>query len=263
MVWIAYIIKWLPQKFFKSPSPQIEKNAKEIESKFSLQWELLGFTLLTIFIYNTQSCYITLLTKVPIVKAMVCSHVQMWELDHEEGWALKYWCFWIVVLEKTLESPLDCTEIKPVSPKGNQPWISIQRTDAEAQVLQLWPPDAKSWLIRKDPDAGKDWRQKEKGMIWRWDCWLASLTPWTWVWASSVRWWRTGRPGMLQSKEVGHDWATEQQQQDYLVVLFLISEESSCSYPYFLPGPMYIPTKSAGGCSFLHILANSCYFLSW
>ena len=91
------------------------------------------------------------------------SHVQMWELNHEEGWVLKNWCFWIVVLKKTLESPLDCTEIKPVSPKGNQPWISIGRTDAE--VPKFWSPDAKSWLVRKDPDAGKDWRQEEKEMI--------------------------------------------------------------------------------------------------
>ena len=88
------------------------------------------------------------------------SHVQMWELDHKEGWALKNWCFWIVVLEKTLESPLDCKEIKLVNLKGNQPWIFIGRTDAEAPIL--WPPDGKSWLIGKGPDAGKNWRQKEK-----------------------------------------------------------------------------------------------------
>ena len=87
-------------------------------------------------------------------------HVQMGELDHKEGWAPKNWCFWIVVLEKTLESPLDC-KIKPVNPKGNPSWIFIGRTDADTPIL--WPPDAKSWLIRKDPDAGKDWRP-EKGM---------------------------------------------------------------------------------------------------
>ena len=88
----------------------------------------------------------------------------MWELDQEEGWAPKNWCFWTVVLEKTLESPLDCKEIKPVTPKGNQSWIFIGRTDAEADVLIVWPPDVKSWLIGKDPDAEKDWRQKEKGV---------------------------------------------------------------------------------------------------
>ena len=86
----------------------------------------------------------------------------MWELDHKEGWAPKNWCFWTVVLEKTLEIPLDCKEIKSVNPKGNQSWIFIRRTDVEAPIL--WLPDAKSQLIRKDPDAGKDWRQEEKGM---------------------------------------------------------------------------------------------------
>ena len=91
------------------------------------------------------------------------SHVWMWELDHKEGWALKSWCFWTVVLEKTPESPLGC-KIKPVNPKGNQSWIFTGRIDAEAEAPILWPPDAKSWLIGKDPDAGKDWRQEEKGM---------------------------------------------------------------------------------------------------
>ena len=85
----------------------------------------------------------------------------MWELDHKEGWELKNWCFWTVVLGKTLESPLDCKEIQPVHPKGNQPWIFTGKTDTETPVL--WSPDAKSWLIRKDPDTGKDWRQEEKG----------------------------------------------------------------------------------------------------
>ena len=91
------------------------------------------------------------------------SHVWMWELDHKESWALKNRCFWTVVLEKTLESPLDWKEIQPVSPKGNQPWIFIGKTDAEAETPILWPPDAKIWLIWKDPDAGKDWRQEKKG----------------------------------------------------------------------------------------------------
>ena len=91
------------------------------------------------------------------------SHVWMWELDYKESWAPKNWCFWTVVLEKTLESPLDCKEIKPVNPKGNQSWIFIERTDAEAETLRLWPPDVKNWLIGKDPVPGKGWRQ-EKGM---------------------------------------------------------------------------------------------------
>ena len=87
----------------------------------------------------------------------------MRELNHKECLALKNWCFWIVVLEKTLESPLDCKEIKPVNPTGNQSWIFIGRTDAEAEGPILWPPDAKNWLTGKDPDAGKDWRQEDKG----------------------------------------------------------------------------------------------------
>ena len=86
------------------------------------------------------------------------SDVWMWELDHKEGWALKSWCFWTVVLKKTLESSLDLKEIKPVNTKGNQPWIFIGRTDFEAEAPILGPPDVKSWLIRKDPDVGKDWR---------------------------------------------------------------------------------------------------------
>ena len=91
------------------------------------------------------------------------SHVRMWELDHEEGWMPNNWCFWTVMLEKTLESPLDSKEIQPVHPKGYQSWIFTGRTDAETEDPTLWPPDAKNWLIWKDPDAGKDWRQEEKG----------------------------------------------------------------------------------------------------
>ena len=88
----------------------------------------------------------------------------MWELDHKEGWAPKNWCFWTVVLEKTLESPLDCKEIQPVNSKGNKAWIFIGRTNAEAETPALWSPDAKNWLIGKDPDAGKDWSQEKKGI---------------------------------------------------------------------------------------------------
>ena len=99
------------------------------------------------------------------------SHVWMWELDHKEGCVPKNWCFWTVVLEKTLESPLDCKEIKPVNPKGNQSWIFIGRTEAEAETPKLWPPDVKNWLSEKDPDAVKGWRQEEKRatedeMVW-------------------------------------------------------------------------------------------------
>ena len=91
------------------------------------------------------------------------SHVWMWELDCEESWVPKNWCFWTMVLEKTPDSPLDCKEIQPVYPKGDQSWVFIGRTDVEAETPILWPPDSKSWLIWKDPDAGKDWRQEEKG----------------------------------------------------------------------------------------------------
>ena len=91
-------------------------------------------------------------------------HVWMWELDCEESWALKNWCFWMVVLEKTLESPLDCKEIQPVHSKGDQPWVFFGRTDAKAETPGLWPPHAKSWLIGKGSDAGRDWGQDKKGM---------------------------------------------------------------------------------------------------
>ena len=92
------------------------------------------------------------------------NHVWIWELDHKEGWMLKNWCFWAVVLEKTLESDLDSKEVKLLNPKGNQSWIFIRRTDAEAETPILWPPDVKNLTHRKDPDDGKEWRQEEKGM---------------------------------------------------------------------------------------------------
>ena len=129
----------------------------------------------------------------------------MWELDYKESWAAKNWCFWTVVLEKTLESPLDCKEIQPFHPKGDQSWMFIGRTDVEAETPVLWPPDAKSWLIGKEPDAGKDCGQEltdDRG----WDGWMASPTQWTWVWVDSRR------PGVLRFmglQRVGHDWATE------------------------------------------------------
>ena len=146
------------------------------------------------------------------------NHVWMWELHHKEGWMPENWCFWTVVLEKTLESPLDYKEIKSVHPKGNQSWIFIGRTDAEAEATLIWPPDAKSWLLRKDPDAGKDWRQEEKGMTedemvgWHHRLnghkfeqapgdgegqgSLACYCPW----------------GVMGSQGVRHNWATKQQQ---------------------------------------------------
>ena len=136
----------------------------------------------------------------------------MWELNCEESWVLKSWWFWTVVLEKTLESPLHCKEIQPVHSKGDQSLVFIGRTDAEAETQILWPPHAKSWLIGKNPDAGRDWGQEEIGDDRGWDGWMASLTRWMWVWVNSVSWWWTGRPGVLRfmgSQRVGHDWATE------------------------------------------------------
>ena len=139
------------------------------------------------------------------------SHVWMWEMDYKESWAQKNWHFWTVILENTLESSLDCKEIQPVHPKGNQSWIFIRRPDAEAETPVLWLPEVKDWLIWKDPDAGKDWRQEEKGTT-GWDDWMASLTRWTSVWVSSGSCWWTGKPGVLQSmglQRVGHDFAAE------------------------------------------------------
>ena len=127
---------------------------------------LLGRKVMTNLDSIFKSRDIILPTKVRLVKAMVFSsgHIWMWELDYKESWALKNWCFWTVVLDKTLESPLDCKEIQLVHPKGDQSWMFTGRTDAEAETPILWPPHAKSWLIGKDPDAGRDWGQEEKGV---------------------------------------------------------------------------------------------------
>ena len=125
---------------------------------------------------------ITLPTKVCLVKAMVFPvwmYGWMWELDCEESWALKNWCFWTVVLEETLESPLDCKEIQPVHSEGDQPWDYFGGNDAKAETPVLWPPHAKSWLTGKDSDAGRDWGQEEKGMtedeMAGWHHWLDGL----------------------------------------------------------------------------------------
>ena len=140
-----------------------------------------------------------------------CGHVWMWEFNYKESWVPKNWCFWTVLFEKTLESPLGCKEIQSVHPRGNQSWMLIWRADVEIETPILWPPGVKSWPIWKDHDAGKDWGWEEKGMT-GWDGCMASLTQWTWVWVKSWSWWWAGRPGMLQSigsQRVRHDWATE------------------------------------------------------
>ena len=163
---------------------------------------LLGSKAMTNLDSILKSRDIILLTKVHLVKAMFFSsnHVQMWVSDHTEAWVPNNWCFQTVVLEKTLESPLHCNEIKPVSPTRDQSWIFIERTDAEAEAPILWPPDSKSRLIRKDPEAGKDWGQEEKGVTGdEIDGWRSSSTRWIWVWASSRRQWRTGKPGVLRA----------------------------------------------------------------
>ena len=153
-------------------------------------------------------------TKVGLVKAMVFPVViygceESWTI--KKCWVLKNRCFWTVLLEKTLESPLVSKEIQPVHAKGNQSWIFIGRTDAKAETPILWPPDVKNWLTWKDPDAGEYWRWEEKGTtedeMVGWHHWLNGR-----VWVNSGSWWWTGRPGMLQSirsQRVGQDWVTE------------------------------------------------------
>ena len=121
------------------------------------------------------------------------NHVWMWELDYKEKWVLKNWCFWSMVLEKTLESPLDCKVIKPVNCKGNQSWIFIGRTDAEAETSTLWPHDAKNWLTEKRPWCWERLKAVGEGDNRGCDGWMVSLMRWTWVWASSRNWWWTGK----------------------------------------------------------------------
>ena len=174
---------------------------------------LLGREVMTNLDSILKSRDITLPTKVHLVKTMVfpvvmygCESWTIKKAKHQRTDAFELWCW------RRLKSPLNCKEIQPVHPKGNQCWIFIGSTDDEAETPKLWPPDAqKSWLIWKDPDAGKDWRREEKGMRWLdggWDGWIASLIQWTWVWVNSRSWWWTRRPGVLQSmrsQSVGHD----------------------------------------------------------
>ena len=174
---------------------------------------LLGRKAMTNLDSILKSRDITLQTKVLLVKAMIVPVVMYGcELDYKESWVQKNWCFWTVVLEKTLESPLDCKEIQPVHSEGDQAWDFFGKNDAKAGTPVLWPPHAKSWLIGKDSDAGRDWGQEEKGTTEDEMAGLASLTRWTWVWVNSGSWWWTGRPDRLRfmgSQRVGHDWATD------------------------------------------------------
>ena len=135
----------------------------------------------------------------------------MWELDYKKSWVPKNWCFWTVVLEETLESPLDCKEIQLVHSKGDQPWVFFGRNDAKAETPMLWLPYVKSWLIGKNwcwEGLGAGGEGDDRG----WDGWMASPTRWTWVWMNSGSWWWTGRPDVLRFmglQRVRHNWATE------------------------------------------------------
>ena len=184
------------------------------KSQTKLSNLLLGRKAMTNLDSILKSRDITLPTKVCLVKATVFPVViWMWELDYKESWAPKNWCFWTVGLEKTPESPLDCKEIQPVHPKGNQSWIFIRSTNAEAETpiltLATWYEELthlkRPWCWERLRAGGEE---DDRG----WDGWMASPTQWTWVWVDSGSWWWTGRPGVLRfmgSQRVGHDWATE------------------------------------------------------
>ena len=172
---------------------------------------LLGRKVMTNLDSIFKSRDMTLPTKVHLVKAMVfpvvmygCESWTVKKAERQRIDAFELWCW------RRLESPLDCRKIQPVHPKGNQSWVFIGRTDAEAETPILWPPHSKGWLIGKDPDAGRGWGRR-RGDNRGWDGWMASLTRWTWVWVKSGCWWWTVKPGMLPfmgSQRVGHDWAT-------------------------------------------------------
>ena len=174
---------------------------------------LIGRKVMTNLDSILKSRDITLPTKVHLVKAMVFPVV----MYGCESWTIKKAehrrCFWTVVLEKTLETHLDCKEIQPVHPKGDQSWVFTVRTDAEDETAILWLPDVKNWLIHwKRPWCWERLKAGGEGDGRRWDDWMASLTWWTWIWASSGSWWWTGKPGVLWSmgsQRVGHNWAIE------------------------------------------------------
>ena len=194
-----------------------------VTAALKLRHLLLGRKAMTNLDSVLKSRDTTLPPKIHIVKdGFSSSRVWMWELDHKEGWAPKNWCFWTVALEKTLESPLDCKEIEPVNPKGNQFWIFIGRTYAEVEAPILWPPHVNSQLIGKAPDAGKDWRQEEKGMTEN------EMAGWHY-WLNGHEFEQALGGGKGQGSlecfspwgcRVGHDWVTEQQQMAFLLYFF-------------------------------------------
>ena len=201
--------QWLTLLFFGSKITAAGDCSHEIKRCL-----FLGRKVMTNLDSIFKSRDIALPTKVRLVKAMVfpVARYGCWELDHKESWAPKNWCFWTVVLEKTLQSSLDCKEIQPVHSKGDQSWVYFRRNDAEAEIPVVWPPHAKSWLIGKDSDAEEGLGAGGEGDDRGWDGWMASPTRWMQVWVNSGSWWWTGRPGVLQfmgSQRVGHNWATE------------------------------------------------------
>ena len=183
---------------------------------------LLGRKVMTNLDSILKNRDITFTTKVQSY-SFSSSHVWVWELDCKESWALNNWCFWTVVLEKTLESPLDC-KIKSVHPKGNQSWVFIGKTDVKAETPILWPPDAKLIHLER-PWCWERLKVGGEGDDRGWDGLMASLTQWTWVWVDSGSWWWTGRPGVLQSmgsQRDGHDWATELNWTEYHYWIYLL-----------------------------------------
>ena len=195
---------------------------------------LLGRKVITNLDNILKSRDITLPTKVHLVKAMVFPVVmygwESWTIKIAECLkidAFELWCW------RRAESSLDSKEIQPVHPKGDQSWIFIGRTDAQAEAPILWPLDAKNWLIGKDLDFGKDWKWEEKGTT-GWDGWMASPTQWAWVWVNSRSWWWTGRPGLLQSmgsQRVRPNWATELNWIIYWVTTLFAQILPPCTWP--------------------------------
>ena len=200
------------------------------------------------------------------------SYVWIWEVDYKESWTPKNWCFWTVVLEKTLASPLDCKEIQPVHPKGGQSWVFIGRSDVEVETPILWPPDVKSWLIWKTLILGNIEGRRKRG--WQWMRWLDGITDSMDVGLGGLwSWWWTGRPGMLWfmgSQRVGHNWATElnwmvflKEQKVVILMKFKLSLEKISIYLFWLRW-VFVATRglslvaASWGYSSCHTRASHC-----